>query len=497
MQKFSPYLKYILLAALIYMPVFGHLDSLVIRMWDESRLAQNTWEMEQNGNLLVTYCYGQPDLWNTKPPLMIWMQLAFVKLIGFNELAIRLPSAIATFFTCLLLLLFTGKYLRRSLHPRWFAFVTVLVLVCMDGYICLHGTRTGDYDALLTLFTTASTLFFFAFMESGKRNYLYLFFLCLSLAILTKGIAGLLMTPALLIYVLLRGQIACLLRDKHFYYGLTVFLIITAGYYLLREFLSPGYLQAVWENELGGRYLEPNEEHTGGFWYYYNNFTEYSMRIWYLPLLCGFFLGITSADQRVRRLSQFSGLVIITYFLVISLAKTKLPWYDLPMYPFMAILVAVLIHYIFSLLAAFTLTAANAGLKPKVLTMLPYLFLLIVFITPYTFIWRKTYLPEQRKRDMEEFNTAYFLKDAANGKHEINNNFIVLKGLSIQVRFYINMLQHKGIHVDFKDWEKLEENDRIICGQREMQDYIRTHYETSETEMGNKIILFDIRHRRS
>jgi hypothetical protein len=98
---------------------------------------------------------------------------------------------------------------------------------------------------------------------------------------------------------------------------------------------------------------------------------------------------------------------------------------------------------------------------------------------------------------MEEFNTAYFLKDAANGKHEINNNFIVLKGLSIQVRFYINMLQHKGIHVDFKDWEKLEENDRIICGQREMQDYIRTHYETSETEMGNKIILFDIRHRRS
>mgnify|MGYP000350515794 CR=1 FL=1 len=39
------YIKYIVLAALIYMPIFGHLDTLPIRIWDEARLAIN-WRYE-------------------------------------------------------------------------------------------------------------------------------------------------------------------------------------------------------------------------------------------------------------------------------------------------------------------------------------------------------------------------------------------------------------------------------------------------------------------
>jgi hypothetical protein len=42
------------------MPIFGHLDTLPIRISDESRLAINAHEMLQNKNYLVTHFEGKP-----------------------------------------------------------------------------------------------------------------------------------------------------------------------------------------------------------------------------------------------------------------------------------------------------------------------------------------------------------------------------------------------------------------------------------------------------
>src|SRR5688572_23065002 len=99
------YSNYILLALLIYMPVFGNLNTLPIREWDEARIAINACEMYHDGDFIVTHFEEEPDMWNTKPPLLIWLQVFLMKTIGINELAVRLPSAFAAFFTCLALLL--------------------------------------------------------------------------------------------------------------------------------------------------------------------------------------------------------------------------------------------------------------------------------------------------------------------------------------------------------------------------------------------------------
>ncbi|UOQ78563.1 hypothetical protein MUN84_08455 [Hymenobacter sp. 5516J-16] len=63
-----------------------------IYLWDESRVAVNAAEMALNNNWLVAHFEGQPDLWNTKPPLLLWLQVLSIKLFGFNEVAIRLPT---------------------------------------------------------------------------------------------------------------------------------------------------------------------------------------------------------------------------------------------------------------------------------------------------------------------------------------------------------------------------------------------------------------------
>lgn len=71
-------LPYIILFTIILIfPIFYDLGGLTIRQWDESRNATNALEMSKNGNYLVTYFNNNIEMWNTKPPLLIWIQTFF------------------------------------------------------------------------------------------------------------------------------------------------------------------------------------------------------------------------------------------------------------------------------------------------------------------------------------------------------------------------------------------------------------------------------------
>jgi 4-amino-4-deoxy-L-arabinose transferase-like glycosyltransferase len=45
--------------------------------------------MSIDNNFLVVHFGGQVEMWSVKPPLMIWLQVLFIKFIGVNEIAIR------------------------------------------------------------------------------------------------------------------------------------------------------------------------------------------------------------------------------------------------------------------------------------------------------------------------------------------------------------------------------------------------------------------------
>src|SRR4051812_31990685 len=105
----------------MYMPVFGNLNTLPIRIWDEGRIAINAFEMYASHNFLVTTFNFVPDMWNTKPPFLVWCMVFLMKIIGVNELSVRLPSAFAAFFTCAAMLLF----LRRYFKDAWMGIIAV------------------------------------------------------------------------------------------------------------------------------------------------------------------------------------------------------------------------------------------------------------------------------------------------------------------------------------------------------------------------------------
>lgn len=465
--RYSFIASLILFLILIYFPIFLHLEGLAVRIFDESRLAMNALEMSDNGNLLVTHYSGAPDMWNTKPPLMINLQALCIRIFGPGELAIRLPAALAALGTTLMLFFFSKRWLADS----WFGLITALVLVTASGYIGLHVARTGDFDALLTMFTTLAGLSFFLFMEGGRLKHLHWFFAALTLAVLTKAIAGLMFLPAYFIYMLLRKKWN-LLRTKWLLYDSLLFIVIIAAYYLGREAVNPGYLKAVWDNELGGRYLEVNEGHDEEFLFYYLRLYLYDFNNWFWFSAAGLVMGLLSNDRRLRLLTAFSAIAAVSFWLVISCARTKLEWYIAPAYPFLSVMAAVPIYLGFKLLVRWSAVRSLFNYNP-----VPVLFLFIAFWTPYNNILAKVYVPKEYSWEEETYAAAYVLRDYIRGKVDLTNTALCVESFWSHCEFYQRVLAKEGKQLPMVRKEELLPDMKVLAGQPEVKNYIESQYE--------------------
>ena len=475
--------KYLLILIIVSIPLFQHLGSLTIRIWDESRLAINAYEMYLNGNYLIPTFNGEPDMWNTKPPLMIWLQVLSMKIFGVTETGIRIPSALAAFFTCVSILIFSVRYLKNF----WVGFIAVLVLVTSFGYVDIHATRTGDYDALLTLFLTVGSFSFFAFIETSKKKYLYLFFVSLTLAVLTKSAAALMIIPCFFIYVLVKKKFLFVLKNPHFYIGLSIFLILSVGYYLLREIYNQGYIRAALENDFGGRFLETIGGHKQGFWFYYENLINSRFKKWVFLIPCGILAGLLSKDKRIKDLTLFSTITVVTFFLVISSAQTKLYWYDLPLYPFFSILVSVFIYFIFSFLKE------NKRISHylKKYNVIPYVFLCLIFIMPYQQVVNKTYRQKEHSWDEDFYRTSYYLRDILRGDRQMDN-FSILEDYSAHILFYVKVLNENGKNIILKRDKELKTGEIVLTYQNTVNEFVEENYNFNKIEEYYNITIYEI-----
>ena len=378
----------LLLLAICVFPIFLHLDALPISAFDEARPANNAIEMLESGNYLVMQYRGEPDLWYTKPPLMIWLQVICLKFLGYDELAVRLPTAIAALCTVGLLFWFSYKQLQSAV----LGFFAALVLVTTHGFIGEHASRTADPDILLAFFITVYCLMYYLFLETEKRKYLFAFAVALALAGLTKGVAAFLFLPGLLLYTLFTGKLKTVLTNRNFYYSIAIVLVPVLGFYLARESVNPGYIDAVIHHELGRRMTDPIEGHAGP-WTYYLKFI-YKKHFWpWLLLIPVTILLWKRAPKGGQRLLLMIVLTTGSYLFIISMAQTKVFWYTALMFPLWAIFVAYALQQIYQFLADRLPIKTNWAKAAFV-----GLFTLLVFIAPYENIIKKvtnekTYFP--------------------------------------------------------------------------------------------------------
>ena len=152
-----------------------------VPLWDrdEPRYAQCSRQMLDSGDWVLPRYLG--ELRMAKPPLIYWLQATSMSVLGVNEFAARLPSAVGMALTLLLI----AHVVRRRMGDAH-AFWTVLILA--TSIMTIVSAKACLTDAVLLLFITIAQLCVYQ-MWMGRGTWLATATLGLTigLALLTKG----------------------------------------------------------------------------------------------------------------------------------------------------------------------------------------------------------------------------------------------------------------------------------------------------------------------
>lgn len=456
-------------AAICYYCLFHKLGYLPFRIWDESRLATSAYEMAHSKNWLVPTFNNQPDMWSTKPPMMIWAQAICIKIYHLSEVAIRLPSALCALLTAIAITLFVYNITRS----RLIGLFSGVVLCTASGYTHYHAARFGEYDGMLTLFTSAYLISFFKYTErldDSKNTYIILFFVFLTCAALTKGVAAMLFTPPLFVYLLFRKKLSSTLGNKYFYIGLLLFIIFVAGYYLLRNHYNPGYISAVVENELGGRFNQVLEGHDGP-WNYYLHFLAYvGFGPWYWILPTSIIFIWFSLSPVVKRAMIFMVLNALFFIAVLSSGKTKLFWYLLPSYPIFAILAGLIVSEFSEIISSIRIINKEAFV---------WVLFIVLSAQPVWEQYNRIAKDEDLLSSDDFYAPSYFIRDALTGKRNLNNCILIENTYSPQLMLYITRLKERRVHIStaLPSERIFAKGEKLIAYQPDNRNYIESNYD--------------------
>jgi 4-amino-4-deoxy-L-arabinose transferase-like glycosyltransferase len=422
--------------------LFYRLDMRTFQLWDEARLAVNSAYMLIDKNYYYTIYQNTPDFWNTKPHLLILFQVLSMKIFGFSEGSIRLPSAIAAFLNCVLIY----YWIKQENYPFLYGCLAIFVFLS-TSFLRYHGARAGDYESLLILWELSYCYAFFKYMQSQQQQFLWYGFILLTLAVLTKGIAGLLFIPGIVIFVFFKRKMEFFLKSKSFYFGMLIFILCIIGYYWLHEILTPGYLENVYNNEIAGRYFKVIEGHNQSWWFYFDSFSL--TNFYFLPILLGNIVYLLS-DRKILYQNLFLQYIVtlcLTFFLIISFSKTKIGWYAYPIYPFIGIFIAVLSN---ELSKFFDDAWRNRWIKFIILWMI------IAYIASVVTMLAST---------LEEPNITSFLKN--NLKYDIPHDYKIIVDNDAQYTPFLDFYREKYLaethcHLKKSTFNQLNNGDWVI-----------------------------------
>lgn len=441
----------LLLLPFLAFPLFYNLAQHPVFNWDEARQAMNLLEMTERGNPLVTYFEGAPDHYNTKPALLIIIQTAFYLFTDNLELSLRLPSAIAGLVCCFLLIWFCTRFLNRPLVGA----LAALILVSISGFIELHSTRTGDYDALITLWILLMLIHYFLFLENGLTKHIYWFFAFFALGIATKASVPFLVLPILFVWSIYKSKVRSILRNKHFYSGLLIPIAMLLLLYPIREQFDPGYMQAAWFNDFGGRYNSAIDGHAQPYAYYFKKLWVERALYFSALLPLALIIGFLSKRGKMKNTVLYGGLFCLGFILLLSQSVTKIYWYDTPIMPILALTISVGVALLYERIKTIRFA--------KIISMVIVLGLLTV---PYLHNANKSIQAKQFSWEGPEFyQPSKLLKRAIQGDINLTNHALLFDNDYYPHYEVYNILlqREQGYSIAYKQFmSQLNQNDTII-----------------------------------
>lgn len=446
-------------------------------MWDESAFAVQSYEMLQNNSYIVSYFNGTPSVQSSKPPLQNWAQMLFIKLIGFGEVAVRLPSALAA-ATCIFLIFLVAAREVNTL----FAWISSLVLLTSQGFIGWHTARTGDADAMLALGLLMQFIaVYYLFKSNLQTRWIWLFWFSFLFSFFTKSFAAAFFLPGFLVYALIfeRKQTIHLARKWQSYVGLLLVCIIVIGYYWLRESLQPGYADYSLQVH-AGRFSQAVGPHANPWDFYIMNYIRERYAWWSAFALLG--IGLTFLANKINsRLFTLSAFTVLSMIAVLSLSVSKLLWYDNPTYPLLALLAALPLYLLFQLRE---FTAKKA-------------LIVLIFALPITHMFRsaQSNYPGVAERDFEI--KEHFLFQLAK-KGEDPKSLIVMSDAYVGgLLFYQHLFEERGQKIRITHDTEFEAGDRVLVMDDPFEKIISQRYQVDTLEVVRTALILKINGKRN
>ncbi len=323
---------FISLTLLAFCLFFWRLGRGTLLDWDEAIYAQIAKEIVHGGDWLTLH-YGYKP-WFEKPPLLMWLTAVLFKLFSINELWSRAVSA-ASGAALIGVTFLLGKRVRNELVG------VASAIVLLTSLQFVRQARFGTMDVLLTLFVSLALYGYWASLEDSP-NYWYLVCASCALAVMAKGAAGLLAPGLVGLLALLDGRLRTLTKQRSFWGGIAVAIAIVAPWHVFmllhngRKFVDSYFLAQVLH-----RATTVLEDHAHDRWYYVGVLRE-GFYPWFYLAPMAIVLAFRQALDGNRRIRALL-LLIVVVFGGYTVVRTGLPWYILPVYPALAILVGELV----------------------------------------------------------------------------------------------------------------------------------------------------------
>lgn len=272
-----------------------------------------------------------------KPPLFYYISIIISPITGIDHSG-RFISVLSSFGIVVLIFLLLKKHLNSS-KAITFLYLILLIpqlyFVNQAGYFASHTFSSFDLDAL-QIFSIVLSFFLLFISEKLSPKRIFLSYLSLSLGFLTKG--PFVFIPLLInsFYIYKQRQI------KAMVIGSLVF-ILPILFWIFLMYLNFGeiFVDNFVDYHILSRAITPLEGHNESPLFYLGILLDPRMNALGIPLILKLLSLRSFKNSFISKLFQYGLIFIFLSILLFTLAQTKLAWYILPVYPFIALLLAI------------------------------------------------------------------------------------------------------------------------------------------------------------
>lgn len=304
---------------------------------DEGRYVGVAFDMLRSDSFWVPLLNGMPYF--HKPPLFYWLNEISFMIFGVHEWSARVPSLMAAWLSALALYFFMRKHRGVEL-----ATLSLVVLITMPYFY--GGAQYANLDMLvagmisLTVLAGAETVL----RSENSQPYRVMSMAaaaCAALAILSKGLIGLVLPGGVLFFwLILTGRwrkLGVLLWPP----AIIVFLMVSVPWFWYMQHKFPGFFNYYFIEQQYDRFVSQTFNNPQPFWFYIP--VLFGMTLpWTFVLPWLFRRDFWKSDSTTLNLLMLIWFAVI--FVFFSIPASKLIGYALPALIPMAALVAAVLH---------------------------------------------------------------------------------------------------------------------------------------------------------